>query len=292
MTKRLGLKNATEGLLILLGTFFIIVSINVFFSPNRIITGGFTGIAIIIQEVTQPLIAGGIPKGISNFVLNLPLFAVAYAVLGRDYFWRAFFTNVVFSIGLEVFTFLPTYQGDFLLAALYGGIFDGVGVGLVLRGLSGTGGVDLLGAIIHRLKPHLPVSGIMFVCNAVIILTGFFVFGAERTMYGILAVFVISKVVDMVLEGLSFSKAAFIISEKNMEIAKEIMQRQNRGVTGLNGVGMYTGKEKQVLLCVFRQKEIAMMKNIIRQVDPKAFLILTDVKDVLGNGFKSLEELD
>ncbi|MDD3571216.1 MAG: YitT family protein [Lachnospiraceae bacterium] len=276
----------------IIGTMFIAVAITVFFSPNQVVVGGFSGIAIIIKNLTNGIYEGGIPLSVTNLALNIPLFVVAYFVLGKSYLGKTVFATVFLSVALEMSSFLPVFTGDLALIAIYGGIVDGIGVGFVLRAMASTGGVDLLATIIHRKIRHISISSIMFVINAIIISFGLFVFGAEKTMYAIISIFISSKCITAVLEGLSFSKMAFIISEESEKIAKEIMKRHNRGVTALNGRGMYTGKNKDVLLCVFKQKDIIGIKEIVRNADPNAFIILTDIKEVMGEGFKKLDSID
>lgn len=276
----------------IIGTMFIAVAITVFFSPNQVVVGGFSGIAIIIKNLTNGLYEGGIPLSVTNLVLNVPLFVVAYFVLGKEYLGKTVFATVFLSIALEMSSFLPVFKGDLALIAIYGGIVDGIGVGFVLRAMASTGGVDLLATIIHRKIKYISISSIMFAINALIISFGLFVFGAEKAMYAIISIFISSKCITAVLEGLSFSKMAFIISEESEKIAREIMKRHNRGVTALNGKGMYTGKNKDVLLCVFTQKDIVGIKEIVRNADPNAFIILTDIKEVMGEGFKKLNSVD
>ncbi|MGE4215114.1 MAG: YitT family protein [Anaerotignaceae bacterium] len=272
----------------IIGTMFIAVSITVFFSPNQVVVGGFSGIAIIVKNLTIGLFDGGVPLSVTNLVLNVPLFVVAYFVLGKSYLGKTVFATLFLSVALEMTSFLPVFTGDLALIAIYGGIVDGIGVGFVLRAMASTGGVDLLAIIIRRKIRYISISSILFVINALIISFGLFVFGAEKAMYAIISIFISSKCITAVLEGLSFSKMAFIISEESEKIAKEIMKQHNRGVTALNGRGMYTGKSKDVLLCVFTQKDIIGIKEIVRNADPNAFIILTDIKEVMGEGFKKL----
>jgi len=279
-------------ILMIIGTMFIAVSITVFFSPNQVVVGGFSGIAIVVNNLTKSYIDGGIPLSVTNLVLNAPLFVVAYFVLGKSYLGKTVFATVFLSVALEMTAFLPIFRGDLALIAIYGGIVDGIGVGFVLRAMASTGGVDLLAIIIHRKVRHISISSIMFAINACVISFGLFVFGAEKAMYAIISIFISSKCITAVLEGLSFSKAAFIISEESEKIAHEIMKQHNRGVTALSGRGMYTGKSKEVLLCVFTQKDIIGIKEIVRNADPNAFIILTDIKEVMGEGFKKLDSVD
>ena len=149
-----------------------------------------------------------------------------------------------------------------------------------------------MASLIHRKFKHLSISSIMFVVNFLIIAAGFFIFGAEKAMYAVISIFISSKVINILLEGFSFSKAAFIISEKSGEIAERIMKENSRGVTALQGRGMYTGHNKEVLMCVFGRKEITKIKEIVRNLDPKAFIILTDITEVMGEGFKDLYAAD
>ena len=154
--------------------------------------------------------------------------------------------------------------------------------------MSSTGGVDLLAAVVHKKRPYLSLASIMFAVNAVIILLGLFVFGAERALYAVISAFISGKIVDIVLDGLSFSKAALIISDNSDCIAEEILKRLDRGVTEFRGKGMFTGTEKNVLLCVFGHKETAVIKEIVRNFDENAFVIVTDVTEVMGEGFKDI----
>ena len=276
----------------IIGTMFISVAITMFFSPNQVVVGGFSGIGIILKNVTTGFMDGGVPLSVTNLVLNVPLFIVAYFVLGKSYLGKTVFATVFLSVALEITSFLPIFTGDLALIAIYGGIVDGIGIGFVLRAMASTGGVDLLATIIHRKIPYVSISSIIFIINAIIIAFGLFVFGAEKAMYAIISIFISSKCITAVLEGLSFSKMAFIISEESEKIAREIMKQHHRGVTALNGRGMYTRKEKDVLLCVFTQKDIIGIKEIVRNADPNAFIILTDIKEVMGEGFKKLDTVD
>ncbi len=274
--------------LIVIGTLITSVAINIFYLPNDVVTGGFSGIGIILQSVSSYIIEGGVPISLTNIILNIPVFILAFFMLGQRYVAKTAFATVLFSVMLEVTSFLPEYRGDLALTAIYGGIIDGIGIGLVLRAMASTGGVDLVASLVHKKFGHISVSYIMFLINFFIIAVGFFVFGAEKTMYAIISVFISSKFVNVVLEGLSFSKAAFIISEKSHDIAKRIMTESERGVTALKGRGMYTGNDKDILMCVFARKEITKIKEIVRNMDPSAFIILTDITEVMGEGFKDI----
>ena len=266
------------------GLILISISIDVFFVPNDIVSGGISGVGIVLNSIF------GIPVSVSNIILNIPLFVAAYFVMGKKYIAKSAVCTVLLSVVLQAVSVIPVFKGDLTISVIYGAVLDGVGTGFVLRSMSSTGGVDLLAAIIHRLKPYISMGAIMFVANALVVLLGFYVFGAEKALYAVIAAFIASKAADVILEGLAFSKTAIIISEKSDEIAEKIMSDLDRGVTALNGRGMFTGNKKDVLFCVFGYKETAVLKEIVRNIDKKAFIIVTDVKEVMGEGFKEFNK--
>lgn len=276
-------EKSTEYFYILVGIILISIAISVFYSPNELVVGGFSGLGIVILHFT------GVPVSLTNIILNIPLFIVALNILGKKYVIRSGICSLLLSVWIQLTTFMPVFKGDIMLIAIYGGIIDGVGCGLVLRGMSSTGGVDLLAATVHKKRGYIPVGVIMFVFNALVVAMGFFVFGAEKALYAMIATFVSGKAVNIVLAGLDFSKAALIISDKSDEISKALMGELNRGVTSFKAEGAYTGNSKNVLLCVFSHKEIVLVKSIVRNIDKKAFLIFADVKEVVGEGFADIE---
>ena len=178
---------------------------------------------------------------------------------------------------------------DMIISAIYGGLLSGIGLGLVFRNNSTTGGTDLTASIINSKHKQIPVANIMFFMDACIIGVGFFTFGAKNAMYAIIADFIASRVLDMMLEGFIFSKSVFIISDKTNQIAEQILNNLKRGVTSINGQGMYTKQSKNILFCVMNSKEVFSLKSMINNIDPDAFIIVTDAHEVLGNGFRQLE---
>lgn len=253
------------------------------------VVGGFSGLAIIIETYTKIWFGWGIPISATNVILNLPLFFLAWKFLGKGTLGRTIFATLFYSVALLYTALLPQFTGDMALAAIYGGVLSGVGLGFVLRGFATTGGTDLMASILHKLYPQWSVSKLLFAIDAVIIALGFFIFGAEKAMYAVIAVFISSKCVGTILEGMSFSKMAFIISDQSEEIARLLMTEADRGVTALHGEGMYTRRQKNVLFCVFAQKDVTMVKEIVKQVDSNAFVMVTDVKEVLGEGFQAMD---
>lgn len=263
----------------LLGTAIMAAAIKMIYDPAGLVTGGVSGVGIIMKELT------GIPLWLTNTMLNIPLFIAAFMVKG----WKFISRTVVATLGLSFFLYvLPDINlgmDDVLLSALFGGALTGVGTGLVFMARSTTGGTDLAAAVLQHYMRHFSVAQIMQVLDGMVVLAGAWIFGLEFALYAILAVLVVTKVTDGILEGMHFSKAAYIISDKADEIAEVIMTDLERGVTGLNGTGMYSGNAKNVLFCVVSQKELVLVKDIVSKIDPGSFVIVTDVREVLGEGF-------
>lgn len=279
-------KASLDYLYIMIGTFILGGAINIFFVPFDLVTGGVTGLAIVIQSITGGLIEGGIPLWMTNMVINIPLFLGAIVVKGKDFGARSLFSTIFLSFTLYLTQWVPPLTNDLLLASIFGGVASGVGLGMVFSAFSTTGGTDLAASLIQHLIKHVSVARIMLVLDWVIILLGAYVFGIEKSLYAIIAVFISARVIDAILDGLHFSKAAFIISDHHNTIADNVMEVLERGVTGLSGEGMYTSYQKNVLLCVVSKREIVKLKEIVRLSDPRAFIIVTDVREVLGEGFK------
>ena len=249
------------------------------------VTGGFSGIAIIIKAWTKNLIEGGIPLWVTNCVLNLPLFVIAWKVRGFSFIKRAILGEISLSVWLAIQPVWNLAGNDLLLSALYGGVIQGVGIGLVFLGGGTTGGTDMMAAIIQKFLKHYSIAQIMQVIDAMVVLVGMYVFGVHKALYAIIAVYLVTKVSDGLIEGLKFSKAAYIITGKPKEISDMIINDLDRGVTGINARGMYSGQDKLMLFCVVNKKEIIMLKEKVDKIDPDAFVIVTDAREVHGEGF-------
>lgn len=271
--------------MIIVGTALLAFGIQCIYDPIGLVTGGFTGLAIVIKSVTSGVYPGGIPLWLTNLMLNIPVFIIAYFKLGKRFIGRTFLGTVMLSAWLYVIPVIDIAQGDFLLAAVFGAIFSGAGMGLVLRANATTGGTDMVASIIHIYMRHHSVVHIMQVLDGAIVLIGLFVFGLRPTLYALVAIYVTTKVSDIILEGFKYSKAAYIITDKAEDLAQSIMKELDRGATGLMAKGMYTGNSKCVLYCVVSKKQIVMLKEIVASMDPDAFVIVSDVREVLGEGF-------
>lgn len=278
-------------LLIIVGTAGVAFAVQCMYDPCGLVTGGFSGIAIIIKSLTEHIIPGGVPLWLTNLLLNIPVFIVAYIKMGKRFIGRTLFGTVMLSVWLYILPVVDLTQGDMLLVALFGGVFSGAGMGMVLRANATTGGTDMVAALIQLKIRHYNVAQIMQILDGAIVIFGFFVFGLRPSLYAIVAIFVTTKVSDAILEGFKYSKAAYIITDKYEEVAKVLMEELDRGATGLKATGMYTGKDRCVLYCVVSKKQIVTLKEIVVNIDPKAFVIVSDVREVLGEGFLDYKEI-
>lgn len=271
--------------LILLGTGLLGLAIQCIYDRVGLVTGGFTGLTIVIRSLTSGLIEGGIPLWISNIAMNVPVFLFAYLQLGRKFVGKTVFATVMLSVWLYIIPPIDLSGDDYLLAALFGALFSGVGFGLVLKAGATTGGTDMVATLIRTKLRHYSVVQIMQVLDAMVVIMGLYVFGLRPTLYAVVSVAALTKVSDVFLEGFKSSKAAFIITNEYEKVSERLMDELERGVTGLDARGMYTGDSKCVLYCVVSRKEIVQLKEIVNKVDSGAFVIVSDVKEVLGEGF-------
>lgn len=272
-------------LFIVLGTGIMALAIQCIFEPIGLVTGGFTGIAIIIRKVTAGLVEGGIPLWLTNIVLNIPVFLFALKIKGKRFIGRTVIGTVLLSFWLYIIPQVDLTQGDYMLSAIFGGVITGIGIGFVLLAKATTGGTDMVSVLIQHKVRHYSVVQILQVIDGAVVLTGLYVFGLKPALYAVVAIFITSKVSDALMEGMKYSKAAFIITDRYQEVADAIMTKLDRGLTGLDATGMYSGDKKTVLYCVVSKKEIVDLKDIVAEIDTKAFVIVTDAREVLGEGF-------
>ena len=272
-------------LLIIIGTALMAFAIASVLEPASLVTGGFSGIAIIVKQYTGHLVPGGVPLSVTNLVLNIPVFLIAIRLKGLRYLIHTLFATVMLSFWLSVLPVVPLAGDDLLLASLYGGILMGAGIGLVFVTGATTGGTDLIAALVQHFLRHYSISNILWVIDTAVVLVGVYLYGIQITLYAIIAIYLTSKISDGIIDGLKFSKAAFIITEKPEALAALVMEELGRGVTGISATGMYSGDSKNMLLCVVSKKEIVRLKELAKSCDPNAFVIVTDVREVLGEGF-------
>ena len=265
--------------LIIVGAFIMGFAIKNMYDPVNLVTGGVSGVAIIVKELAH------VPLWVTNTVLNIPLFLAAWKIKGWGFIKRTAVATVALSVSLYVIPETHILTDDIFLAALFGGIISGIGTGLVFMFSATTGGTDMLAALIQRKLRQYSIAQIMQVLDGMVVLAGAAVFGVQYALYALIAIFCVSKISDGILDGMKFSKQAFIISDHYQEIANAIMIRMERGVTSLDGNGMYSGQERKILFCVVAPKEIVKIREIVREFDPGAFVIVSDVREVFGEGF-------
>lgn len=258
---------------------FGIMNINI---PNNLAEGGFTGINLILLAELN------IPVWISNLALNIPLFFIGWRLLGTVTMLYTIIGTVAVSFFLklfEKFTFNIDVHGDLMLASLFAGVFIGVGLGIIFRFGGTTGGVDIIARLAYKYK-GINMGKTMFIFDFVVITLSLLTYlKAYEAMYTLVAVFVGARIIDFMQEGAYAARGANIISEKNDLIAARIMKEMERGATYLKATGTFTGESKDVLFCVVPKNELVHLKNIIQDIDPHAFVAVTEVHDVLGEGF-------
>lgn len=272
-------------IMIVFGAFIMGFAIKNIYDPAGLVTGGVSGIAIIVKNQV------GIPLWVTNTVLNIPLFLFSIRLKGWQFIKRTAVATIALSVSLYVLPEIVFLMDDLFLTSLFGGLISGLGVGLVFSCQATTGGTDMLAALIQRRLRHYSIAQIMQVVDAIIVVVGASVFGITYALYALIAIFAVAKVSDGIIEGMKFSKVAFIISEKSDEIAAAILKELDRGVTGLDARGMYSGQEKNLLFCVVAKKEIVQLKELVVGQDSQAFVIVTDAREVLGEGFIEFKQL-
>lgn len=270
---------------IMIGAALLGFSLNIFFEPYHLVAGGITGLGIVLKELTGRWTGWELPLWMSNILLNVPLFIGAYVLQGRKFILRTGFATLMLSLALYLSKNWGYFGGDLLINTVYGGVMGGVGIGLVLSASATTGGTDLLASILHHFTRHISVTVYLFIVDAVIIVLSILVFGVNLALYAIIGIYLTSRVADWVVDGLHYSKALFIISDCSQEIAERLIKELDRGATGIGVTGKYTGQQREMLFVVMSVKETVTAKRIVKELDPGAFMMITDTKEVLGEGF-------
>ena len=274
-----------EWFCLIVGTALMAIGIEGFFEHAKLVAGGITGIGIMLDVWSTQCFGVEIPLWFFNIVGNLPLFFYAWKKKGLRFVGKGMLTSLLFSVMLYIEGIFPIYSADPLLAAVFGGMAVGIGLGLVLSADSTTGGVDLAATLLHMKWKKISVARYIFILDGAVILAGMAFFGIESALYAILAVYVTDRFINWVVEGLDFANTAWIISDHHKEIAERLLLELRREVIFFSASGKYTGEGQEVLFCVFSKKETHVVKSIIMNIDRNAFFLLTDVREVLGRGF-------
>lgn len=279
------MKNLTKNIFwvlrVIAGPVLFSISFNLFLGPNDLNAGGLSGLAQIIAQV---LGVGSV--GIITALLNLPLFAIAGVKIGKQFFWGSLLGMISLTAALELFAFLPAIKTDPLLAALYGGVMGGIGLGMVFSAGASTGGSDIIVRLLKMKMQHVPIGTITICFDFVVaVLTGIAFRDISRALYSGVAIFVTGQVIDAVVYRFDYSKAVMIVSEQHEAIAKVIMEDLDRGATYLQGEGTYSHKERKVVFTVVKKQQIAELKRLVVEIDPNAFIVVQEAHQVLGEGF-------
>lgn len=265
---------------ILLGSLISGISFNAFIMPHKLLSGGISGIALITNYLT------GINPGVLIFVLNIPIFILGYRFIDKEFIILSLIGMTSFSLFIDAFSFLRELYivDDVMLSCLYGGILNGIGMGIVFRNRASQGGIDIVAVIVKKYM-SINLGSTSLIINLIIILIASFIYGLKPALYTLITIYVASQVLDKVQQGFDIRKQVIIISEREDEVVREILKKLHRGVTYLDGEGAFTGSKKKVIYCIVALNQLARLKQIVKGIDPNAFMAVSDTAEVLGRGF-------
>ena len=265
----------------ILGTLISAFATVAFLLPNKLSSGGFTGIATILYYFFK------LPVGTTVIIMNIPLFIIAYFKNGKTFLLKTILGTVSLSVFIDLLEGIKPFTEDRFLASIYGGILTGIGESLIFKVKNATGGSDLIVQIVQKYTKKISTSNLLVGIDGNIVILNLIVFGEiEIGLYSAITIYIVGKIIDIVFEGINFSKMIYIISNESEQISKQIGKYVKKGTTGLYGKGMYLNKEKLILICVVKRREIVNVKEIVNKIDKQAFLIITDAREVYGLGFK------
>lgn len=266
----------------IIGTAIMAIGISLFLLPNQLSSGGFSGIATITYYLLN------IPVGIMVLALNIPLFIMAFFKIGKNFFFKSLLGTISLSVFIDFFEKFTPLTQDRFLACIYGGIIIGVGTAIVLRSKSSSGGTDLISNIIREYNHKIRMGTVIVIVDTIIIALNIIFFRElEIGLYSAIAIYLDGKMIDIIFEGIYFTKLLFIISDKNEQIAEAIGEKIKKGSTGLYGKGMYSNQDKLILVCAAPRSDIAKIKELARDIDSHCFIILSNAREVFGEGFKT-----
>ncbi len=284
--------------LITIGAGITALAINIFLVPYKIAPGGLSGLATVLFYISNEKL----PVGITMLAINIPLFLLGYKIIGKKFFFRTLYGTIVLSVIIDLTeaylfdiaknllvdsTYLVS-RPDILLYSIIGGFISGIGLGIVLKMDATTGGTELAAKLLNKIFKNMTIGQLILWLDALIILFAVIAFNSILIgLYSLVSLFITTKVIDAMVAGVDYSRAVLIISERQDEISKRLMFELDRGVTELKGRGVYSGKDKEVLLCVLARTQIQQLKQIVLEVDKNAFMILAEVHEVLGEGFET-----
>ena len=274
-------KYIKETIEIVIGCLLMTAGTSLFLLPNQLSSGGFAGISTIVYYLF------GLPLGTTMLILNIPLIILTIIRVGKETAIKGIIGTIVLSVFIDILEKFGALTEDRLLACIYGGILIGLGTAIVLKANASTGGTDLLTYIIRSYKPHYRASNLIVIIDiAIVVLNVIFFREIEIGLYSAIAIYLSGKMIDVVFEGIYFTKTMFIVSSKYKEIAQEIGQKLDRGSTAVYAKGMYKREKKMMLWCVASRGEVAKIKQIAQEIDPRSFIVISSAREVWGKGFK------
>ena len=284
------MKELKRYLFMIVGCLCYAASLGVFLIPNEIVGGGVSGAASLIQIIT------GLPAGIFIVLINVPILIFGFRLMGWKFIIRCFITTATLGLCTELWTFLAEQTTlnqltrNPLLAALYGGLLQGIGIGLFIKYETSSGGTELLGRITHHVMPFGSIATHVALFDGIVVIAGAFALeNSENILHALILIFVSAKVSDLIVMGLTKSKMCYIITTKAQEISEYLISHSPRGVTLINGEGMYSKQPRGVLLTCIKNHQIESLKNMVKQLDQNAFLIVCDANEVYGKGFNRIK---
>lgn len=266
------------------GAVLYAASVDIFTAPNNIAPGGLIGVATMVNHLT------GLPIGTVIMALNIPIFIMGFFAIGKSYMLKSLFCTAMSSVSIDLLALVvPVYKGEPLLAAIFGGVLSGAGLGLVFIRGSSTGGTDIIARVLGKYKPHITQGKMILIFDFIVICGAAWVYGFEQALFAVVMVYVSTKVIDIVLYGSGDGNVLFIVTGQPDVIKAAVMSSLDRGVTVLKGEGAYSGAQRDVLMCAVAPNEVYKIRVLVKKADPKAFMIVGKADQILGEGFKSIE---
>ena len=266
---------------IVIGCMLMAIGTSLFLLPNKLSTGGFSGIATVTYYLFK------YPLGTTMLILNIPLFIIALIRVGKETTIKGIIGTFLLSFFIDLFDNIESLTSDRFLACIYGGIFVGIGTAIILKAHASTGGTDMLSYVIRSYRPNFRPGNLIVIVDTIIVFFNVIVFKQiEIGLYSAIAIYIMGKMIDIVFEGIYFTKSMFIVSNKYKEIAKEIGEKLERGSTAIYAKGMYTKERKMMLWCVGSRNEVARIKEIAKKIDPESFIVISNAREAWGKGFK------
>lgn len=264
----------------ILGTMITAFGIGVFLTPNKIVGGGVSGLSTILYHTLS------VPPGVSFFVINFCFLAIGYKILGKEFTLKTMLGASLMSLFVQIFSYIPFYTENTMLATVYGGTLYGIGIGLGFVAGASTGGTDILGRLIQYKFPTVPIGKLLLIVDGIIIMVSLVIFkNIELSLFGVISLFISSSTIDFVIGRFNVSRIAFIITEKGEEISQHLVSTSSRGVTIIDVVGAYTNGTKKMLFCALKEGESEILQRKILDIDHDAFIVFSESQRIKGNGF-------